>query len=575
MRDFMLLLGAVLTLCAQPAFAADKQPPVAERTRKSGLPLTEAQAATEIPYLALSLTVDPATKSLSGDARYRVRAKAPLAQAQFDLDPRYRISQVSVNGAPLAKAAWRNDGGLVTIDLPAQLAAGAEAEVAIAYAGVPFVAARAPWDGGFVWSRTEVGQPWIASAIQGEGCDMFWPCIDNPLSRIALFDLSIQVPEPLVAAGNGALLGVERGNGWATWRWRARHPNNYGVTIQVGPYELAEADYASRYGNTIPLRFWHLPGHGEGARKMLGELAGFLDFFESEVGPYPFGDEKAGIAETPHLGMEHQTINAYGNGFKPAPEGYDWLLHHEFSHEWFANQETNRTDEEMWLHEGFGTYMQPLYLRWRSGELAYHAALWGQRDNIVAKVPLVPPEGAPTPDYLDEDSGWGGDIYYKGSWILHTLREQVGDAAFEASLRRFVYDRDDPAPGNFAPVLRTTAEFEAIVEDVTGKDWTWFFDAYVRQGPLPRLEAVRNGSALALQWHVEGGGTFPLPVEVKVGERIVAVPMTGGSGTVDLGDPAAHYVLDPDGKVLRFDPAIAEWQAWSKAEAEKKAAAEK
>lgn len=575
MRNLSILLGAVLALGAPAAMAASEQPPIAERTKQSGLPLTPAQAATEVPYLALSLTVDPKTRSIAGDARYRLRAKAALAQAQFDLDPRYGISQVSVNGSALPKAAWTNDGGLVTIDLPAPLAAGAEAEVAIAYSGVPFVAARAPWDGGFVWSETEAGQPWIASAIQGEGCDMVWPCIDNPLSRIALLDLAIKVPEPLIAAGNGALLGVERADGWATWRWRAKHPNNYGVTIQVGPYELAEADYASRYGNTIPLRFWHLPGHREGAEKLLGELADAITFFESEVGPYPFGDEKAGIAETPHLGMEHQTINAYGNGFKPVPEGYDWLLHHEFSHEWFANQETNRSDDEMWLHEGFGTYMQPLYLRWRDGELAYHAAMWGQRDNIVAKVPLVPPAGSPMPDYNDADSGWGGDIYYKGSWILHTLREQIGDAAFNTALRRFVYGRDDPAPGNFAPVLRTTAEFEAIVEDVTGKDWTWFFDAYVRSGPLPRLEAARSGSALNLQWHAEGGGAFPLPVEVQVGERIVTVPMTGGLGTVDLGGAAAHYVVDPGGKILRFDPAIAEWQAWTKAEAERKAAAEK
>jgi aminopeptidase N len=562
-------LPAVLAavLLALPAHAAEtRQAPIAERTKQSGLPLTEAQAATELPYLALSLTVDPAKKSIAGEARYRLRAKAPLAQAQFDLDPRFRIAQVSVNGAALPKTAWTNDAGLLTIDLPAPLAAGSETEVAITYSGVPFVAARAPWDGGFVWSKTEAGQPWIASAIQGEGCDMFWPCIDNPLSRIALLDLSVKVPEPLVAAGNGKLEGVEHAGGWATWRWRAKYPNNYGVTLQIGPYEVAERDYASRFGNTIPLKFWHLPGHGEGAAKMLGELAEFLDFFESTVGPYPFGDEKAGIAETPHLGMEHQTINAYGNGFKPAPEGYDWLLQHEFSHEWFANQETNRSDAEMWLHEGFGSYMQPLYLRWKAGDLAYHAALWDTRKKIVAKVPLVPPADAPMPDYNDKESGWGGDIYYKGSLLLHTLRERIGDAAFETALRRFVYGRDDPAPGNFVPILRTSADFETIVEDVTGKDWTWFFDVYVRQGPLPKLEATRDGATLRLAWQVEGGAAFPLPVEVKVGERVVTVPMAGGTGTVDLGDATAHYVLDPKAKLLRFDPAIAEWQAWTKAQ---------
>jgi aminopeptidase N len=561
-------LGLALT---SPALGADPsaQPPLAERTAQSGLPLTSAQEATDLAYLALSITVDPATKRIAGEARYRIRALAPLAQAQFDLDPRLAISQVSVDGEPLARGRWANDGGLLTIDLPAPLAPGREAEVAISYAGAPFVAPKAPWDGGFVWSRTPDGKPWIASAVQDKGCDLFWPCIDNPTKRVALLDLAVTVPEPLVEAGNGKLVGVEHKGGWATWRWRAKYPQGYGVTLQIAPYQVAETSYASRYGNTIPLKFWYLPGHEGGARRLLGELASFLDFFESTVGPYPFADEKVGVAETPHEGMEHQTINAYGNGFKVAPEGYDWLLNHEFAHEWFANQETNRSDAEMWLHEGFAMYMQPLYLRWKDGALAYHETLWEYRKKILAKAPLVPPAGAPGPSYLDERTGWGVDIYYKGAWVLHTLREQIGDKAFDKSLRLFVYGRDDPRPGNFAPVLRTSVDYERIVEQVTGRDWHWFFDAYLREGPLPELRTARQGSILRLQWHTPAKEPFALPVEVEVAGKLVTLPMRGGRGRVRLPSPGAHVVLDPNGRVLRFDPAIA---AWRKQEEDRKAA---
>jgi aminopeptidase N len=547
---------------ASPALGAATPPqaPLAERTAQTGLALTAAQQATELPYLALSITVDPATKRIAGEARYRVRASAPLAEAQFDLDPRFAISSISVDGKPLARDRWKNDGGLLTIGLPAPLAAGGEAEIAISYAGAPFVAPKAPWDGGFVWSRTPDGRPWIASAVQGEGCDLFWPCIDNPTKRVALLDLAVKVPEPLVEAGNGKLIGVEHEGGWATWRWRAKYPQSYGVTLQIAPYEVAERSYASRFGNTIPLKFWYLPGHEEGAHRLLGELASFLDFFESTVGPYPFGDEKAGVAETPHEGMEHQTINAYGNGFKLAPEGYDWLLNHEFAHEWFANQETNRSDSEMWLHEGFGMYMQPLYLRWKDGELAYHETLWDYRKKIRAKVPLVPPANAPGPSYLDEQTGWGVDIYYKGAWVLHTLREQIGDKAFDKTLRLFVYGRDDPHPGNFQPLLRTSEDYERIVEQVTGRDWRWFFDAYLRQGPLPRLEATRDGSTLRLAWQTEAKEPFALSIEVEVAGKLIRVPMRGGQGRVRLPSAGAHVVLDPNGRVLRYDPAIAAWQ---------------
>ena len=561
---------------ASPALAADQAPaqvPLASRTAQSGLPLTPAQQATELPYLALSITVNPAKKSIAGQARYRIEARAPLAEAQFDLDPRFAIAQVFVDARPLAQGRWRNDGGLLTIALPATLAKGDTAEITIAYSGVPFVAPRAPWDGGMVWSRTPDGQPWIASAVQGEGCDLFWPCIDSPAKRVAMLDLAVTVPEPLVEAGNGKLIGVEHKGGWATWRWRAKHPQGYGVTLQIAPYRTAETTYKSRYGNTIPLKFWYLPGHEAGARELLGELASFLDFFESTIGPYPWGDEKAGIAETPHEGMEHQTINAYGNGFTAAPEGYDWLMNHEFAHEWFANQETNRSDSEMWLHEGFAMYMQPLYLRWKSGELLYDETLWDYRKRIHAKVPLVPPPGAPGPSYLDEQTGWGDDIYFKGAWILHTLREQIGDKAFDRTLTLFTYGRSDPRPGNFGPLLRTSRDYERIVDQVTGRDWRWFFDAYLDHGPLPRLDARRIGSKLELAWHSEAREPFAMPVEVEVDGKLVRVSMTDGKGSLRLPTSDAHVVLDPRGRVLRYDPAIEAWQ--KQEEAKRKDAAAK
>ena len=573
-RCALLALAAAGLWSPTSSAAAQESPelaPLAPRTAQSGLPLDPVRAAMALPALALSFTVDPASRTVAGAAHYIVRATAPLDRLAFDLDPRYAIAGIAVDGVALAPGDWANPDGLLTLALPRSLAAGEEARVTIRWSGAPHVARNPPWDGGITWSHTPeraggAGKaPWIATAIQGEGCDLLWPCLDHPAKRVGLLDLAIRVPEPLVAAANGRLVAEEHADGWATWRWRARNPNNYGVTIQIAPYELAQDSYASRYGNSIPLAFWHLPGEAAGATRLLGELKDYLAFFEQAVGPYPFADEKAGIAQTPHLGMEHQTINAYGNRFRLAPEGYDWLLQHEFAHEWFANQMTHRTQGEMWLHEGLGTYMQPLYLRWKGGDLPYHAALWDQRKRILARVPLVSPDPEAIGDYLDKASGWGNDIYYKGSWIAHTLRETIGDAAFAASLRRLVYGRDDPAPGNFAPVLRDSAEFEAIVEQVTGREMGWFFDTYLRTAALPRLDVERDGASLALAWHSDAATPFAMPVEVRIGDRLLVAAMEGGRGTLDLGDASAPFVLDPEGKILRHDPAIAAWQAQEEA----------
>ncbi|NWP01011.1 M1 family metallopeptidase, partial [Escherichia coli] len=88
----------------------------------------------------------------------------------------------------------------------------------------------------------------------------------------------------------------------------------------------------------FPMQYWYLPGRDEKARRLFAEFAPALDFYERVIGPYPWGDEKMGVAETPHLGMEHQTINAYGNNYKQYPSGFDEIFQHELGHEWFGNQ---------------------------------------------------------------------------------------------------------------------------------------------------------------------------------------------------------------------------------------------
>jgi aminopeptidase N len=558
-----------------PASGADapEQAPLAPRTAESGAPLDAVQQAMELPHLALAMRVDPDSESIAGQAYYTVRAAVPLDRLEFDLDPRLAVSHVTLDGEALAAGRWSSKDGLVTIALPASLAKGATAKVGIAYAGKPRIAPKAPWDGGFVWSKTEDGKPWIATAVQSEGCDVFWPCLDHPSKRVGLLDFFVTVPEGLIDASNGKLIETAAGDGATTFHWRAREPNGYGVSLQIGPYELARADYPSRFGNTIPIRFWYLPGHEEGAERLVGEVKDFLTFFESTIGPYPFGDEKAGFAETPHLGMEHQTINAYGNGYKLAPEGYDWLMHHEFSHEWFANQLTNAGNADMWLQEGLGSYMQPLYLKWKNGDAAYQAALWDMRKKVESRVPLAPEGFVSSAYYDEEEAGWGNDIYYKGAWVSHTLRELIGDEAFFTAMTRLVYGRDDPRPGNFAPRTASTGDFRRIVEQVTGKPMGWFFDAYFHTAALPKLMTTRDGTTLRLEWRTEAKEPFAMPVEVEVAGKRVTVPMAGGKGSLRLPSPEAHVVLDPEARILRDDPAITAWQK-QEADNKEKAAAE-
>lgn len=551
-RKTLLATGLAVLSCA--AYA--QQPELTTTTAATGLPRTPEQLATTITLADLSFKVDPSVQQLHGDATLKLRFSQPVAALVVDLDRNYTVEAVTVDGQP---AAWENPEGRMRVALKQPFPAGAQAILRIRYAGHPHVAKKAPWDGGIVWANTPDRLPWVATAVQGEGCDLLWPCIDHPMGKPLEVVQHITVPAPLVAASNGVELGMQEKDGWRTYSWRAKQPDTYAIALNIGPYEVLKGDYKSRYGNTIPLRFWYLQGNKEKAEGLFAEFSPMLDFFEEVIGPYPFADEKMGVVETPHLGMEHQTINAYGNGYKKAETGYDWLLQHEFAHEWFGNQLTNVDWDDFWLHEGFGTYMQPLYLQWLRGDMEYMAALMKMRQVLMLRHPIVTGHSMVEKDVSDASRGPGNDVYYKGALMLHTLRGLVGDAAFFQTTRELVYGTDKPLPGHFKPRYASTNDFITLLNRITGKDYRWFFDVYLRSIKLPALEATRSGNTLQLRWNTEGNKPFPMPVQVRVGQRVVDVPMSGGQGQVAIAANES-FTLDPHSKVLRDLPYIAAYQ---------------
>ena len=559
-----LAIVAALASTAIPAIAAEPgEPPLTGHTKETGLPLTADQQSVRFTHADLSWTVNPSAETIAGDAVLTLKVEKPITAIQFDLDRNLPVSAIMIGEDRLPASEWSNPDGRLSIDLPRSYSPSELLTVRILYGGTPHVAIKAPWEGGFVWSKTPAGAPWIATAVQGEGCDLFWPCFDNSLVEINVVDLHSTVPEGLVAPANGKLIGkTDNADGTSTWNWRTERPNNYAIALNIAPYESISANYNSRFGNSFPMTYWYLQGEEAEAKELFSEFAPTLDFFESSIGPYPFGNEKMGVVETPHLGMEHQTINAYGNGYKKSPEGYDWLFQHEFSHEWFGNQLTNENWDDMWLHEGLGSYMQPLYMRWSGGEMPYLAGLFKQRQQIRNRFPIV--SGAPRTEnqVYNGEIGPGLDIYVKGSWVMHSLRALIGDEAFFNALRRVVYGRPDPRPGNFKPRFSSTAEFQRIANEESGRDLGWFFDVYLRRAALPKLDQSRQGNTLMLSWKTPDDLPFPMPVDVEVGGERMTIAMDGNHGTLTLPNKGMHVILDPDARILRQSDAIDAWQAW-------------
>ncbi len=539
----LLLLGALLL----PACATRR--PLDPWTADTGGPLSDHERATDVVAYELTLEVFPGRQSLRGTGVTVLRALERLTYVEVQLDDRFKISGVRVGDSA---ARFLRERGVVTVTLPSPIAAGDEVRVAIDYAGKPWVARRAPWDGGFVWGQTPDGRPWIATTVQGEGCDMWWPCKDHFADKPERMEMHVTVPEGLSVALNGVLESIEeRVDGRRTFHWVVVNPiSDYNVSLNVGPFERIETSYESINGVTVPIEFWAV--EREKAEALIeDDLRHQLDWYERRIGPYPWGNEKLGLVETPHLGMEHQTMNAYGNEYKRDDHGFDWLLQHELAHEWFGNVMTHERLNDAWLHEGYGAYMQPAYSLDRFGDAAYLHTLYDRYLRIENCHPVVP-DGDPT-----SNEAFTGDIYAKGLWVLHTLRGMIGEEAFWRATRRLIYDTADPweLQPPISPIYRSTDDFVQIVNEESGADLTWMFDVYLREADLPTLETQRDDQGLELRWVVPGDRPFPMPVPVRVDGETRMVPMDDGRGVLPAA-PTAAVVVDPEMKVLRRLPII-------------------
>ena len=548
----MATIGCQHTDSRQARHLAHDIPLPLHPTEDSGGELHPLQGRFDVRHIDLNLKINSKKKNISGNANLTLDILEPGDAVLLDLDARFRVDDITVWTEDLVQLPSRfiHSEGALYIRLSIPLNPEQRIHVEVAYQGKPQEAERAPWDGGFTWTETEDGHPWIATTVQGEGGDLWFPCKDHPSDKTESVDLHITVPDPLVVAANGKLISTDRhSNKWSTYHWQTHYPiSNYNLALNIGPYEVIESSFTSVDGTEVPFYFWVLPASREKAEAALPEFKRHLNFYERWLGPYPFRDEKYGVVETPHLGMEHQTIIAYGNQFRGGPNGYDWLHHHELGHEWWGNLVTADDWAHFWLHEGTCTYMQMLYAEERQGTMAYHHGMYADRKRIKSEFPMVPDQ--PTSiDTIDEQLGV--DMYFKGSWILHTLRYLIGKEQLQTCLRRFNYPKPslETKTDGSAIHFSNTKDFIDLVEQVSGQDLQWFFDVYLKQAALPKLVEERKGDQWMIKWEVPEGHSFPMPLEIEHQGIMTRHPMDEGPLTlpVDWKD----VQLDPNDWILK------------------------
>ena len=554
---------AIIVIFIVTAGSAFAQRELGVRPTETGGPLMFEQAVFDVQSYEVNLNVYPSSKSLSGLTIMVARTVIPTNVIVLDLDTTYTIEDLREGSTALK---YERKGGKIWIWFPQTKQVGDEIKTSIMYSGKPREAPRPPWVGGFIWTKTPSGADWVSVALQNDGADLMFPCKDHPSDKPARATMNISVPNALIAVGPGRLTGTKKPNkDFTTYTWEMTNPiGNYSIVFNAAPYKTVQDTYKSVAGVMLPIVFYVLPENFAKGPDLVAEQKKYLAFYEKYLGPYPFRTQKVGIVETPHLGMEHSTAIAYGNQFKYSADGTDWLLLHEFGHEYWANLVTASDWRDFWIHEGFQSYMDTLYQEYLHGKDAYIKAMTARQKGFKNKQPIAPREPKiayqvymSEPDYLNSD----GDIYGKGAYFLHTLRYLIGDQAFFKALRHMAYPTKlmETYTDGRQERLVNTDDFLTIAEQDSGMKLDWFFEMYLRQPKLPKLVTsvgvLQSGpnstpiKVLSIQWETPNNLPFPMPIDVVVNGKTQRVEMKDGKGRVSFS--GADPVIDPDGWVLK------------------------
>ncbi|WP_420317021.1 M1 family metallopeptidase [Ekhidna sp.] len=474
--------------------------------------ITPERAWWNLKHYHLSVKVDPENKFISGTNIITYEVLDENNVLQIDLQEPMKITQATQENQELK---INREGNAYFIELPKQKA-GEEASVTVAFEGKPREAIRAPWDGGYSWKKDENGNHFVATSNQGIGASLWWPCkdhmYDEPENGITL---NITAPENLTAVGNGRLIKSKKNkDGTKTFSWNVVNPiNNYGVNVNIGDYVNISSKYKGEKGE-LDVDFWVLKYNEDKAKEHFKDAYRTLEAFEHWFGPYPFYEDSYKLVEVPYLGMEHQSSVTYGNQYQKGYLGsdlsgtgwglkWDYIIIHETGHEWFANNITYKDAADMWVHEGFTQYSECLFIEYFYGKEAGAEYNQGLRFGISNNEPLIG-------DYYVNQEG-SGDMYAKGSNLLHTIRQVVNDdGKWRAILRGLNKD--------FYHQTVTTQEIETYISEKSGKDLSKVFDQYLRDIRIPVLEYVVKDNQMIYRWAncIEG---FDMPLRIKVGEE--------------------------------------------------------
>jgi len=465
--------------------------------------LKQDRACYDVMHYDIQLRVDPMQKYIKGSNTMRITMLSNSKVLRIDLMSYMQVTALQLDAVDYPYER-KQDHLLLKFKQPLQK--DELHQVKIEFSGYPKTALRAPWDGGFVWSEDDYHRAWVGMACEGIGPSSWLPCKDHWSDEAEQMDMHIEVPASLMGISNGRLVSTETlDSNWQRFNWHVASPiNGYNISVNVGAYtHLSDTFYGQQ---KVDLDYYVLDYNSAIAERHFMQVDKMHQAFEKYFGPYPFAKDGYKLVETPYWGMEHQSCVAYGNHYKNNNFGFDFIIVHESGHEWFANSLTADDPADMWIHESFTTYSEALYVEHCMGKKAALEYLWSQRGQIKNQAPMQGPRG----QYYH---GSDNDIYYKGTWMLHTMRSMLNnDSLWFATLKQLAI--------TYQKRIVNTKTVIAFFNQATQRNWQSFFDLYLYQSKLPKLSVKTlegkdgtNVYSLSLSHYAS---KTPLPIVVQL-----------------------------------------------------------
>ncbi|MBL8063687.1 MAG: hypothetical protein JNK32_11740 [Anaerolineales bacterium] len=491
-----LLLVAVLACqsLAPPALPASEVPP-------TSVPSTEEPVSTEEPteapmeepadplagsdglgdslypefgnggYDTKTYTLDITVKDVGTselEAVTTIEAVATQELSRFNLDfAGFDITSLTVNEEA---AEFERDGQELTVIPSQRLAKDSPFTVVVEYEGIPdpMQSEALPFPTGWI-----VYDGGIFVLSEPDGSASFYPVNDHPLDK-AIYTIIVTVPKPYEVAANGVLEETKDNGDSTTYHFEVRDlMASYLTTININDFdeETMESD------GGIPIRNYYAASLPDDINKPFARQGEMLDYFGELFGPYPFEIYGSLVMDTEFgAALENQTMSIYGVDMINLDdiEGTESVVAHELAHQWFGDSISVADWSDIWLNEGFATYGEALWVEYDYGREGLDEWVTGVYNEVSAYPEFYLPPGNPAAYNL-----FNGGVYLRGGLTLHALRLAVGDEAFFEILRAY---HERYKGGN-----ASTEDFIQIAEEVSGKELSELFDAWLYDEQLPPM----------------------------------------------------------------------------------------